>query len=75
MVGIIADCEASEPLAGEVPEELDLLVGERPHLLGGKWAQRKALSIRRRVSASCVTLDGPFSPKPPITRLLRSSRK
>jgi len=31
-------------------------------------AQRKALSIRRRVSASGDVLDGPFPPKPPKMR-------
>src|SRR5215467_15123297 len=31
-------------------------------------AQRKALSIRRRVSASADTLRGPFPPKPPKMR-------
>ena len=31
-------------------------------------AQRKALNIRRRVSASGDTLDGPFPPKPPKMR-------
>src|SRR5262249_32117151 len=31
-------------------------------------AQRKALSIRRRVSTSSDTLDGPFPPKPPKIR-------
>src|SRR5215472_6176515 len=31
-------------------------------------AQRKALSIRRRVGASGDTLDGPFPPKPPKMR-------
>jgi len=31
-------------------------------------AQRKALSIRRRVSASGDALDGPFPPKPPKMR-------
>jgi hypothetical protein len=30
--------------------------------------QRKALGIRSRVSASGVTLDGPFPPKPPKMR-------
>ena len=31
-------------------------------------AQRKALRIRRRISASGDALDGPFPPKPPKMR-------
>jgi hypothetical protein len=37
-------------------------------------AQRKALSIRRRVGARGDTLDGPFPPKPPKMRWVTYNR-